>query len=110
LRDYRSDVVGKAELELSVCALLAQEDIADMGIESLRKWKCWDKIDQVMGVRKTDAYKLPIVKRAILRYCLQYQGKSKTAAAYVTEQTRIDAETVTEAREVLELELSAAKS
>jgi len=107
LHDYRTDVVSKDELVSAVCKLLGHEEIADLGIEDLRKWKCWDKVDKVLAVCKTDAYKLPIVKRAILRFCLQCEGKGKAAAAaYVTEQTKADAEAVTEARELLELEQS----
>jgi hypothetical protein len=102
LHDYRSDVVSKAELVKALTMLLKQEDIADLAIEDLRKWKRWELADEVLGVRKTDAYKLPIVKRAILRYCLQCQGKP-AAAAYVAEQTKIDAEAVSEQKELLEL-------
>ncbi len=108
LHEYREDVVKKADLESAVCVLLEHEDIADLAIEDLRKWKCWDKADQVLAVRKTDAYKLPIVKRAILRYCLQCQGKP-AAAAYVAERRKADAQGVSEAEELLQLEYSAAK-
>jgi hypothetical protein len=118
LYDYRSDVVGKNELVAAVCALLKQEDIADLAIEDLRKWKCWDRVDEVLAVRKTDAYKLPIVKRAILRFCLQCQLNDATrkgssapsaAAAYVAEQKKADPEAVSEAKELLELEQSTLK-
>jgi hypothetical protein len=108
LHDYRPDVIGKKELVEAVCALLRQEDIADLAIEDLRKWKCWDRIDDVLAVRKTAAYKLPIVKRAILRFCLQCEGKP-AAAAYVAERTKADAESVSEARELLELERATTK-
>ena len=102
LYDYRTDLVSRADLVAAICALLDHEDIADLAIEDLRKWKCWDKVDRVLGVRKTDAYKLPIVKRSILRFCLQCQGKP-AAAAYVAEQSKLDEEAVTEQKELLEL-------
>jgi hypothetical protein len=108
LHDYRSDVVGKKELIAAVASLLKQEDIADLAIEDLRKWKCWGCVNEVLAVRKTDAFKLPIVKRAILRFCLQCRGgpdaTKRLAADYVAEQTKADAEAVSEARELLDLE------
>jgi hypothetical protein len=55
-------------------------------------------------VRQTAAYKLPIVRRAILRFCLQCPGKK--ASAYVAARTKEDAEAVSEARELLDLEQS----
>jgi hypothetical protein len=106
LYEYRSDVVNKSELETAVCALLDQEDIADLAIEDLRKWQCWDKIDKVLAVRKTEAYKLPIVQRALLRYCLQCPGKP-AATNYVAERRKADAEAVDEAVELLKLEQEA---
>jgi hypothetical protein len=108
LHEYREDVIKKADLESAVCVLLEHDDIADLAIEDLRKWKCWTLADKVLAVRKTDAYKLPIVKRAILRYCLQCQGKP-AAAAYVTERRKADAEAVSEAEELLQLENSSAR-
>jgi hypothetical protein len=57
----------------------------------------------VLAVRRTAAYKLPIVRRAILRYCLSCPGNAR-AAAYVAEQRKEDAEAVKEAEELLKLE------
>jgi hypothetical protein len=108
LHDYRTDVIRRADLESAACSLLTQDDIADLGIEDLRKWKCWDNLDRVLEVRKTDAYKLPIVKRAILRFCLECPGKK--AAGYVAERTKADPDAVSEAKELLELERSTNQS
>jgi hypothetical protein len=108
LHDMRSDLVGKKELVEGVCQLLDQEDIADLAIEDLRKWQYWDKIDRVLAVRKGAAYKLPIVQRAVLRFCLSCPGNAK-AAAYVAERRKEDADAVKEAQELLELEQEPAK-
>jgi hypothetical protein len=104
LRDYRTEV-PKAELESAVCNLLTQEDVADLAIEDLRKWQCWDKADKVLAVTKTNLYKVPIVKRSILRYCLQCQD-NKAADAFVTAFRKADPEAVSQAEELLKLELS----
>jgi hypothetical protein len=108
LHDYRSDVVKKSDLESAVCLLLTQKDIADLAIEDLRKWECWDKADDVLAVMKTSVYDTPIVKRAVLRYCLQCQGKP-AAAAHVAARRNADSEAVLEAQEILDLEKKASK-
>jgi hypothetical protein len=108
LHDYRSDVVTRKQLIEGLCALLEQEDISDLAIEDLRKWQVWDKADKVLAVVKTDAYKTPIVKRAILRYCLQCKG-SKAAEAFVAERKKADVKAVEEAEELLKLEQETTK-
>jgi hypothetical protein len=111
LHEYRSDIVSKKEIVDGVCVLLKQEDIADLAIEDLRKWQSWDVADQVLAVGDTSAYKLPIVKRAILRYCLQYKNTDKSkpeiaakVKAYLEARRKADPEAVKEAEELLKLE------
>jgi hypothetical protein len=103
LYEFRPDLVSRQNLVDGVCRLLTQDDIADLAIEDLRKWSCWDKTDRILAVCKTPAYKLPIVRRAILRYCLSCKGNAR-AAAYVAEKRKEDAEAVKEAEELLKLE------
>jgi len=103
LHDYRSDVVTKKDLVAGLGILLAQDDIADLAIEDMRKWQAWDQADKVLAVAKTDAIKQPIVRRAILRYALQCKG-NKAAEAYVAERRKEDAKAVEEAEELLKLE------
>ena len=103
LHDFRTDVVAKKELINGLNVLLEQEDIADLAIEDLRKWQVWDHADKVLAVCKTPAFKLPIVKCAVLRYCLQCQGVH-TAAAFVAERRKADPDAVKEAEELLKLE------
>jgi hypothetical protein len=102
-RDYRPDLVSKKELTDAVCLLLNQEDMADLGVEELRRWQQWDKADNVLAICNTPAYKQSIVRRSILRYCLQCKGSS-AAAAYVEKRRKADPETVKEAEELLKLE------
>ncbi len=103
LHDYRHDVVEKKQLIEGLCVMLDQEDIADLAIEDLRKWKVWDKADKVLAVIKTDAYKQPIVRRAVLRYALQCQDNA-AASAFVQQRRKEDAKAVEEAEELLKLE------
>jgi hypothetical protein len=116
LHEHRSDLVSKAELVEGTCLLLAQDDIADLAIEDLRKWGRWDKADQVLAVRGSAAYKSqPVVRRALLRYCLALaeqagapeKAKDK-ASAYVRQRRADNNEAVQEAEDLLKLEREAA--
>jgi hypothetical protein len=108
LHDYRTDVVSRKNLVEGLVILLEQDDIADLAIEDLRKWKEWDTADRVLAVAKTDAYKQPIVKRAVLRYALQCKG-NKAAEAFVEARRKADAKAVEEAEELLKLENDSTK-
>ena len=103
LHDFRSDVVSRKDLLDGLCVLLTQDDISDLAIEDLRKWEAWGCADKVLAVCKTDAYNLPIVKRAVLRYCLQCKDVP-AARTLVAERRKSDAEAVKEAEEILKLD------
>jgi hypothetical protein len=93
----------KPDLVAAICLLLNQGDIADLAVEQLRRWKCWDQVDRVLAVRGTDGFKLPIVRKAVLRYCLQCRGKP-AAVAHVVECRKADRELVSDVEELLKLE------
>lgn len=98
VKDEKLDVVG------AVCQLLTHDDISDMAIEDLRKWKCWDMADKVLAVTKRDGFDdSTVIKRAVLRYCLQAEGVEK-AKQYVKACRKDDEEGVKDAEELLELE------
>src|SRR5262249_52415211 len=69
LHQYRQDLVPKKELVGAALLLLTQDDISDMAIEDLRKWKSWDVADKVLAVTRRDAFDdETVIKRAVLRY------------------------------------------
>ncbi|MGL4550932.1 MAG: hypothetical protein ACRC33_07070, partial [Gemmataceae bacterium] len=104
LHEFRPDLMPKKDLVDAVCILLAQDDISDMAIEDLRKWKEWGVADRVLAVTKTAGYKdLLVIRRAVLRYCLQCEGHP-AAAAYVAARRKEDAEAVKDAEELLKLD------
>jgi hypothetical protein len=100
LHDYRPDVVAKKELLDAACILLKQDDMPDIAIDHLRKWRAWDRAENVLAVARTDAGKQAIVKRAILRYCLCCEGSAK-AKTYVQTCRHADAEVVKEIEDQL---------
>jgi hypothetical protein len=104
LHDFRPDLVARKELADAACLLLDQDDISDLAIEDLRKWRAWDKVDRVLAVQKTEAYrKQPIIQRAVLRFCLACKG-SPAAAEFVAARRKADPDAVKDAEELLQLE------
>jgi hypothetical protein len=101
--DSRPDLVTRRECAEAAGLLLDQSDIADLAIEDLRKWERWDMAGRILALKERDAYDVPIVRRAILRYALSAKGNAP-AARYVEEQRKKDAQSVTDAEELLKLE------
>jgi hypothetical protein len=113
--DSRPDVISKADVVKAVGLLLDQSDIADLAIEDLRKWGCWDVTDTVLALYDKKSHDVPIIKRSILRFALCARdvnadgsvNKDKPnpkAAAFVAELRKKDAEMVESAEELLRLE------
>ncbi|MFQ3651778.1 MAG: hypothetical protein SNJ75_15750 [Gemmataceae bacterium] len=107
--EFRPEFIPLKDRVEAVCILLAQDDIADMAVEDLRKWKQWDVADRVLALTKTPAYKeVNVIRRSILRYCLQCKGH-EGAAAYVAARRKEDPEAVSDAEELLKLEAESPK-
>jgi hypothetical protein len=103
LWDSRPDLIDKKELKEGMGLLLEQSDIADLSIDDLRKRECWDMADRVLALRKSKAFEIPIIRRAILRFALSCKNH-KECQAYVDEQRKKDAQMVADAEELLKLE------
>ncbi len=104
LHDYRPDLVKAKDLCDGVSQLLKQNDIADLAIDDLRKWKCGDMTDQVLGVRSADFYRTtPVVRRSVLRFALSFP-EAPAAKAFVDEQRKADPQGVSDVEELLKLE------
>ncbi len=101
--DYRPDLVKKADMTAAVALLIEQDDLADMAIEDLRKWKCWDMADRILALRMHKVYATPIIRRAILRFALDCKD-NKACADYVAEMRKKDADMVRDAEELLRLQ------
>jgi hypothetical protein len=99
---YRPDLVSKKELADGAALLLKQKDVADFAIEDFRKWKQWDRTDEVLALANKDGFNTPIIHRAILRFALR--SPEKSAKAYVEAQRKKDPQAVTDAEGLLKLE------
>jgi hypothetical protein len=104
--EYRSDVVDKKELAEGVARLLEQKDLADQGINDLCKWQCWDMTGRILGLCTKEPYANPLVRRAILRFCLQCPRPE--ARRYVDLQRARDPQGVHDTEEQLKPKVPAA--
>jgi hypothetical protein len=101
--ESRPDVIDKKEILPGVLLLLEQNDIADLAIEDLRKWKQWQVLDQVLELNLKPSHNIPIIRRSILRFALSCQDIPK-AAQFVLAQRKIDPERVKDVEDLLKLE------
>jgi len=117
--DSRSDLISHKDVVSAVGLLLDQSDIADLGIEDLRKWGCWGMTDSVLELYGKKSHDVPIIRRSILRFALcaremnadgsvNKDRPNPKAAAFVTELRKKDAEMVESAEELLRLETTPA--
>lgn len=102
LYQYRTDLVDKDDLARGTALLLSQNDIADLAIEDLRKWKRWEMTDRILALRNDKDFQVPIIERAILRFALS--SPKKPAKEFVAQQRKKDPRSVADAEELLKLE------
>jgi hypothetical protein len=98
--DARPDVVPKKKVLGVLETALGQSDIADLPIEYLRGWRCWDLTDQVLALSTQPSHDHPVICRAILRYALQCPRPE--AAAFVAGVRKASPDLVEGVEEALE--------
>jgi hypothetical protein len=103
LYDYQPVKLDRKELVGGVARLLDQGDIADLAIDDLRKWSRREMTDRVLALQSQQAYEVPIIRRAILRFCLSAKAVP-AAEQYVAAQRKKDAQMVSDVEELLKLE------
>ncbi|MCZ2342730.1 MAG: hypothetical protein LC104_13210 [Bacteroidales bacterium] len=95
LKEYRPDVIPPEQILEAMKLLVAQPDMADLPIEDLRKWQQWDMAPVVLKYGQQDSHKkIPIVRRAILRFALSIPGKNAEATAFIAQARKDDPERV----------------
>jgi hypothetical protein len=67
----RPDVLGKKELLEGMKLGLQQGDFADIPIEFLRQWRCWDLTDHILPLYTRKSHEGPLLRQTIVRYALQ---------------------------------------
>jgi hypothetical protein len=105
--EFRKDVIPIEEIIPAMELLLSQGDIADLPIDDLRRWGCWDLTDKVLSLYSEKSHSIPIVKRSIVRFALSAQyahPDNAKAAAFLKERRAEDPDRIKEIEQLLELE------
>ncbi len=102
LWDQRPDLVPQKELVGGMGLVLDQADMADFGIEDLRRWHRWEMTDRVIDLFGLKTHSIPVVKRAVLRFALA--SPEPRAKEFVKSQRERDLEWVRDTEELLKLE------
>jgi hypothetical protein len=103
--EFRSDVVSNDDVKSAVVSLIAQKDIADLAIEDLRKWGCWDVAGTILPLYGKESHNVPIIRRAILRYALSCPAAANPAVGpFLAERRKDSAKLLEEVQELLNLE------
>jgi len=100
--DQRPDLIPQKGLVDGMSMILSQSDMADFAIEDLRKWHQWQLTDNILDLYGKKTHYVPVIKRAILRFALQ--SPQTSAATFVREQRKRDADWVKDTEELLKLE------
>jgi hypothetical protein len=103
--ENRRDVVPRKDLLQGVCLLLDQPDMADIVIEDLRKWHCWQVCDKVLALAKKESHDVRMIRRNLLRYALTCPSKYPKAAEFVRRERKKDREWVAEIEDQLKLDI-----
>ncbi len=98
----RPEVVGKETLIRMVREAAECDDLADLAINDLRKWRRWAATEQVLELARRKSHQQGIVQTAVLRFALE--SPMKEAAAYVAEQRKRDPERVHDIEEIFKLD------
>lgn len=102
LWDQRPDLVERKELASALTLVLDQPDMADFGVEDLRKYKRWEQTERILELNKLKSHDIPVIKRSIMRFALQ--SPEPRAVAFVRQQRQRDADWVKDIEELLKLE------
>jgi hypothetical protein len=102
--EYRSDIVAPSELINGVMSMVGQDDISDLAIEDLRKWKRWEVTEKIIGLYGRKSHDVPIIRRAILRFALCAQADNEKAREFVKAMRAKDKSWVEDVEDLLRFE------
>jgi hypothetical protein len=88
--EFRPDVVANKQVLEAVTKLIAHPDLADLPIEDLRKWQCWEMTPIVLGYADKESHNIPIVKRAILKFAVSAAAHKPAAVEFVRQAREKD--------------------
>jgi len=86
----------------AVARIVNDKDMSDLAIETLRKIKCWKLTDQVVALERRSEFVSPMIRRSMLRYCMQCPDAS--GKVYVEEMRKAKPDVVEDVEESLKYE------
>src|SRR5262245_56095603 len=86
-------------LLLGIKAALLEGDLADIAVDDLRRWACWDLTKDIFSQYDRKSHNSEFVRRAILRYGLACPKPE--AARFIAEQRKRAPELLSEIEEAL---------
>jgi hypothetical protein len=84
---YEPDRIPQERLRASMRILLERQELADLVITDLARWKDWTLQDRLMAMYDDEKFAIPAIRRAIVRY-LYYCSQEKGVAAADGTETR----------------------
>jgi hypothetical protein len=95
----RRDVIREDEILKLARIATAYEDLADLPIQDLRRWRMWGLTDQIFSLYGKKSPE--IVQRAVVYYALQCPDAR--AARFISDLRKDDPEYVKDVEEILEI-------
>lgn len=108
--EYRPELLSGERVLAAVRPLLGQDDLADMAVEDLRKWKRWDAAAEVVKMYDDPAVNQLVTKRAVIKYALDAPPATAVAAALLAREREANPERVKDVEEGLQIERDSAKA
>jgi len=105
--DYRSDLVAKPKILEGMKRIVAMPEMADLAIDDLRKWQCWDQAGLVLSLIQQPAHmKEAMNRRAILKFAIACPTQLTEAKAYVERVRKEDPDRVKYVEQALQDEIT----
>ncbi|MEZ6056727.1 MAG: hypothetical protein R3C01_08480 [Planctomycetaceae bacterium] len=80
LWSYETELVGKVRLRQSMRLFIDNPDAIDLAIPDLARWEDWEPLDRLGELYNRGEYKVPSIRRAIIKYMLAAVSMGKEAA------------------------------
>ncbi|MFN5896442.1 MAG: hypothetical protein ACK48Y_02880, partial [Planctomyces sp.] len=92
---YEPERISQERLKASMRILLERQELADLVITDLARWKDWSVQDRLMAMYADEKFAIPAIRRAIVRYlyyCSQEKGEQGADGVEVRPESAVRAD------------------
>ncbi|MEY2724447.1 MAG: hypothetical protein RLZZ458_314 [Planctomycetota bacterium] len=92
---YEPNLIPADRLKESMRILLDRQELADLVITDLARWKDWTLQDRLMAMYDDEKFAIPAIRRAVVRYlyyCSQEKGSTAADGSETRPETALKAE------------------